>query len=183
MNHSTAPLDQILTNPPICRWSDTLLPTPIGGGGGNDQRSGAYSNQQDITTFKSAEDMPSISDYPYSSSSKINMGQSTYTGGSLAIGIQGYTSIATNTPTTESNEDDAATSQKPSASSSAGKPPVIASSTGKEEDTESSDDSSNNDDEPRLSGKQKPKPKTPKCEFFSFSRNFSRDEDDEKKPS
>jgi hypothetical protein len=157
------------------------LPTPIAGGGGNDQRLGAYSNLQDITTYKSAEDMPIISGYPYSSSSKTNMGQLTSTGGSLAIDIQGYTSTETNTPTTESNEDNVVTSQKPSSSSSADEPPVTASSTRKEDDTESSDDSSNNDDEPRLSWKQKPK--TPKCEFFSFSRKFSRDEDDEKKPS
>lgn len=181
MNDSTAPLGPILTNSPVGRWSDTLLPTPIGGGGGNDQRLGAYSNQQDTTTYKSAEDMPSISDYPYSSSIETNMRQSTSTGGSLAISIQGYTSTATNTPTIESNEDGVATSQKPSSSSSAGKPPVIASSTRKEEDPESSDDSCNNDDEPRLSWKQKPK--TPKCEFFSFSRKFPRDENGEKKPS
>jgi hypothetical protein len=118
----------------------------------------------------SAEDMPSISDYPYSSSSKTNMGQSISTGESLAVGNQGYnSSTATNTPTTESNDEDDVAGQKPASSSSGRTTPVTASSTRKEEDTGSSDDSSSiNDDEPRMSGKRKPIPKSPKCEFFSF---------------
>jgi len=155
---------QILPNP-VSRWNDPLLPTPIGRG--NDQRLEAYSNQKD-NTFKTG-DMPNINEHPYSSSSKTNIELCTER--SLSVDNQSCTSTAAST-SAEGNDDNA--SKKSSLSFSE----TTAVGVSKKEDTETSDGSNN---EPMLSGKQQPIRRTPRCEFFSFSRKYTRD--DEKKLS